>query len=218
MVNPERIAMVGTDTIVPTYAVAVLLSALVGVGITAAVHADAGLAAQASVSVGAAAAAPDPALALDSGGRAFTAALGNLLMIQGVSTLLMAWLLVTLMRFLTDAAVTFRQGVLAASAAASITMVGQVVRLVLQLATGSIEAGLHAGIGVDSARHIYLYAWLQRVDLFGLWEYGAAAVALASMAGLHRRFGYVVGLVTWVVTLSLFGGAALLAWIVGGAQ
>lgn len=144
----------------------------------------------------------------------FTARFGGALMSAIVSTLGLSGLLLVLVRFMTDVRVGFRDCVKAVSAAAGINIIGTVVSTVLQLTFQSVQAGPHLGWLVSLESSTYLAAWLQRVNGVGLWEYVAAAVGLVVSQGLHARFGYVVGATAWVVSLIVFAGYSVLAWVV----
>jgi len=146
---------------------------------------------------------------LSSPQRHVTAALGFLLMITTVQILALSGLFLVLCRFLTDENYTFGRTLIAVSAASVIKIVGIGVDTILHVVFHSTRAGMNAGVFVDPTSHPILYPVLVQVDLFDCWRYIVIGIALTTGAGLHRRFGYVVGLIVWIVAFLLLAGAAL---------
>jgi hypothetical protein len=149
--------------------------------------------------------------------RAFTAHLGGALMVSMGSTVALAALLMILVRFMLDVPSTFSQALIAASAAAGIGALGTCILVLAQVSFGTIQAGPHLGWLVSPQESPQLFAWLQRVNVFTAWEHIAAASALVAVQGYHTKYGVVVGVTSWVVTLVVFAGLAMLAWILAGA-
>lgn len=145
--------------------------------------------------------------------REFTAVLGGALMRSVVTQAAMAAMVWLLFRFLTNASVGFAASLAAVCATASIEAVRALAMAPLHVAAGSVRFGLSAGIFVAPADHPHLFLWLQRLDLLSLWHYVAACMALAVWQGLHHRYGWVVGGVTFVVVQILMGAASLVAWV-----
>ncbi len=150
--------------------------------------------------------------------REFTGQLGGALVVSMGSTLALAALLYVLVRFMLNVSATFTQSLTAASAAVGIGAAGTLLLAGLQVAFGSIQAGLHLGWLVSPSTSPHLFAWLQRVNVFTAWEHMAAASVLVSAHGHHITYGRVVGVTSWLITLIVFGGFSLLAWILSGAQ
>ncbi len=148
--------------------------------------------------------------------RLFTAVLGGAVFTTIVSTAVLAGLMMVIGRFLTDRFYLFRHAIIVTSGAASIAIIRIVLETSLQLVTHSARWGPHLGLVIDPTGTPYLFAALQRVDLLGLWEYLVVAVGLVGTQGLHRRYGYIVGLVAWLASVVLLGGATGVASIVSG--
>lgn len=148
----------------------------------------------------------------------FTAALGNGVIQTVIRNLTLAGLLMVLMRFLANAAVTYTAAVIAVAGCASIAMLGTMVNTVISIALVNANAVLGPNVLIDSATHDILSMWLTKADAFVVWEYAAACIALASYSGLHRRYGMVVGIVAWIVVMCFTGAASLVVWITNGAR
>jgi len=149
--------------------------------------------------------------------RQFTAVLGGAVFTTIVSTLALAGLMVIIGRFLTDKPYRFGHAVIMVSSASSIVILRIVIETSLQLATHSLRWGPHLGIVVDPTASPYMFAALQRVDAFALWEYLVVAIGLVRSYGLHQRYGLVVGLIVWLVTVLAFGGATSIAALIARA-
>lgn len=148
--------------------------------------------------------------------RLFTAMLGGAVFTTIVSTAVLAGLMMVIGRFLTDKLYLYRHAVIVTSGAASIAIIRIVLETSLQLLTHSARWGPHLGLVVDPAGTPYLFAALQRVDLVGLWEYLVVAIGLVGTQGLHRRFGYIIGLLVWLASVVMLGGATAVASLVSG--
>ena len=149
----------------------------------------------------------------DTANRQFTAVLGGALIRSVVSVAALALVFFALTRFLTDVPVPYSRALAAVSATAGIEALRSLVSLVPHLLFESSRAGLHAGVFVAPLDHPFLFVWLQRVDLFNVWHYVAAAMALATWSNLHYRYGWIIGAVVFVVVQILMGGLTLVAWI-----
>lgn len=149
--------------------------------------------------------------------RQFTAVLGGAVFVSSVSILVLSGLMMAIGRFLTDRPFRFGHAVIVTSSASSIVILRVIVETALQLSTHSVRWGPHAGIMVDPAASPHWFAALQRIDLFGLWEYIVVATGLVATQELHHRYGYVVGPVVWAVTIMLFGGATAIASLLAGS-
>jgi hypothetical protein len=125
----------------------------------------------------------------------------------------LAGLFLVLMRFMTDAPVTYGMAITSVSATALIQVIDLLMSTGAHMVFGTLRAGLHAGVTMDPASSPMLFTWLQQISLPSLWQYLAASVALATWGGLHARFGIVVGLVVWVISRLVHGGFTLVGWI-----
>ncbi len=149
----------------------------------------------------------------DTANRQFTAVLGGALIRSVVSMAAMALMFFALTRFLTNAAVPYSQAIAAVSATAGIEAMRSLFSIIPHVIFETSRAGLHLGVFLKPLDHPFLFAWLQRVDLFNVWHYLAAAMALVTWSNLHYRYGWVVGLVVFLVVQTLMGGLTLVAWI-----
>lgn len=149
--------------------------------------------------------------------RQFTAYLGGAVFTTIVSTLALAGLMMVVGRFLTDKPYSFGHAVIIVSSASSIAILGTIIETSLQLATHSMRWGPHLGIIVEPGSSPYMFAALQRVDAFALWEYLVVGMGLVRCYGLHHRYGLVVGLVVWLTTVLAFGAATSVASLIARA-
>ena len=149
----------------------------------------------------------------DTANRQFTAVLGGALIRSVVSMAAMALLFFALTRFLTNAAVPYSQAIAAVSATAGIEVLRSLISILPHVIFETSRAGVHLGVFLQPLEHPFLFAWLQRVDLFNVWHYLAAAMALVTWSDLHYRYGWVVGVVVFLVVQALMGGLTLVAWI-----
>ncbi len=156
----------------------------------------------------------DSALVRDLPQREFTAALGGSLMENIIASLVMSGFLLVLVRFMTNAAVTFPMALVCVSATALIQVADVGVSSAIHVFTGSIQYGLHAGSFVNPALSPAWFTALQKTSVFSLWQYLSATSALAVWGGLHWRYGLITGAVAWVVTRLLFALFTLISWMV----
>ncbi len=145
--------------------------------------------------------------------RAFTAHLGVTLVRVVVSLLFMSALAYALTRFLTDQQFSFGIVLTAVSSTCLIDAIRIVVYAAAHVLTDSMRWGLHAGVFVDPSQHQFLFAWLHRIDLVTWWQYVVMAMVVCTSAGLHYRFGIVVGSVVFLITVILAGGFAFVGWL-----
>jgi len=219
VVYPERIPDVRTATALSIFAVAVLLVTITSTAFQYLEAQDSELTKRSEAIVtqlgGSQQSAPAAdGIDLSSPQRAFTAILGTTLFREVVSIVVMAGVLLGLMRFMTNADLGFGAAISSVASTAFIQIIGGGVTTLFHLLTHDIRWGLHVGIFVEPTSSPFLFAFLQRADVTAMWQYVAAAVGMASWAGLDRRFGVIVGAVTWITVLTVvFGGMSLLSWI-----
>lgn len=198
------------------FAVAVLSVTAVNVVATLNTQADARLSAEAALLT------PKPegdnAVDLRQSGRHVTAILGGAVFTTSMSIIVLAGLMMVVGRFLTDKPYRYGHAVIVTSGASAIVILRVAIETGLQLATHSVRWGPHLGIVVDPATSPHMFAALQRVDVFTLWEYLVIAIGLVRTQGLHARFGYIVGLVVWLLMIILFGGATTVAYVLSRAS
>ncbi len=212
--DPRRIPVPDTTTAVAIFAAAVMVLSAVWTLSVYVEQSSADLRAESELITAAGPRDLAPASSANtSPQREFTAVLGGALMRSVVTQAAMAAIVWLLFRFLTNATAGFSAALAAVSATASIEAVRALATAPLHMFTGSMRFGLSAGILVSPADHPHLFLWLQRLDLLSLWHYIAACMALAVWQGLHHRYGWVVGGVTFAVVQILMGAASLVAWV-----
>ncbi len=150
--------------------------------------------------------------------RQITGVLGGALLVTIVSSVALAAVFWVLVRFMTDAPVTFGMALTTVSATALIGVVDVAVSVLLHSVTSTLRVGLHLGVLVDPVDHPAVFSWLQRLSLMSLWQYLAIGIGLSTWGGLHRRFGIVTGGIVWVVVGAVMGGIALVTWVVNLAS
>lgn len=219
IVCPERIPDVRTATALSVFAVAVLLVTMASTTFQYLEAQDAELSKQAKVLGGNLGAPPESSetaegIDISTPQRVFTAILGITLLREVVSIVVLAGVLLGLMRFMTNAELGFAAAVSSVASTAGIQILGGGITTLLHLITHDVRWGIHAGIFVEPTSSPFLFAFLQRADVASAWQYLAAAIGMASWAGLDRRYGVVVGVVAWLVILTVvFGGMTMLSWI-----
>lgn len=210
---PSRFAERSADTAVAIFAAAVLVLSVVTTASTFLESSDAVLAGEMTLLGSIQQQAGADTVDLSSSQRQFTAMYGGALIRSIISIAVLAGAFYLLGRFLTDQPFTYSMSIGAVASTALIDVLQQLVYVPLHLLTHTSRYGLHAGIMVAPSQHPFLFAWLQRFDVVMWWQYVAIAMALGSLTGLHRNYGYVVGSVVFVVVQLIFGGFALVAWI-----
>jgi hypothetical protein len=219
IVDPRRVQQVIPDTAVAVFAAAVLLLSLGRTAATFLEAADERLQAEsAALSFQATPLVSSADVDLTSPQRQFTAVFGGALLSTILGIAVLAAMLWIMTRFLTNEDLSYSKALESVSAASSIEVLKLLITTPLHLLTHTNRSGLHAGLFVDPSSQPFLFAWLQRLDLFNLWLYLAAAIIIATWQGLHYRFGIVVGGVTYVVVQVLFGGFTLIAWMLSLAS
>ena len=148
--------------------------------------------------------------------RQFTAVMGGALVKSIVSILMLSAIGLGAARFLTSGIYGAAVALACVSAASAIELLRSVVETSMHMIFHTIRAGLHAGVFVDPSLHPFLFSWLQRIDLFGIWFYLAFAVAMVSWEGLHFKYGLVIGGVVFVVVQTVFALLTVMSWIVMG--
>ena len=146
--------------------------------------------------------------------RQITGVLGGALLVTIVSTIALAGVFWVLVRFMTDAPVTYGMALTTVSATALIGVLDIALSVVLHTSTSTIRAGLHLGVLVDPVEHPAMFSWLQRLSVVSLWQYLVIGIGLCTWGGLHRRFGIVTGSIVWGVVGLVMGGIALVTWVV----
>ena len=213
--DPGRVPAEIKDAAVAVFATAVLLLSLTMTAATLVESTDVVLQKESSVLArGAQNLLGSEQVDLSSSQRRFTAVLGGALMNAIISTVVLGVMFWILLRFMTDQPISYLTALAGVSAMSGIDVVKSIAMTPLHLLTHSNRIGLHAGIFTDPSSHPFLFAWLQRFDVFSLWQYLAIGAVLAISAHLHHRYGLVVGGVVFLIVQLLFGGLTLVAWVV----
>lgn len=210
---PYRYAEVSADSAVAIFAAAVLVLAATTTTATFIEAADPVLSAEIDLLARSQPQSGGGNIDLSSTQRQFTAVFGGALIRSIISVAVLAGMFYLLGRFLTNQPFTYSMSIGAVASAALIDVIQQLVYVPLHVLLHTSQAGAHLGAMVAPSQHPFLFAWLQRFDLFMLWQYVAIAMALGSATGLHRRYGYVVGPVIFLVVQLIFGGLTLVAWV-----
>lgn len=148
---------------------------------------------------------PDTKVDMSTPGRAFTAILGGALIKTMAPLAALAAIFLVAARFMMNATISFGQTIRIVAATTSILDLEIVINTVLHLLVKTGRAGLHAGVFVDPAQHNFLFFFLQNLSPIMAWRFIVIAMAIAQTAQMHRRFGYVVGPVVWLVVLAALG-------------
>jgi hypothetical protein len=146
--------------------------------------------------------------------RQITGVLGGALLVTIVSSVSLAGVFWVLVRFMTDAPVTYSMALTTVSATALIGVIDVAVAVGLHSATSTLRVGLHLGVVVDPVENPALFSWLQRLSVGSLWQYLVIGIGLSTWGGLHKRFGIVTGGIVWGVVAVVMGGIALVTWVV----
>lgn len=144
--------------------------------------------------------------------KTFITVFGGAIMMSLGKIGVLAWVFMVLGRFMTDAVISFRIALASVGATALIDLLQGLFLVPLHLALGTVRWGLHLGSLVAPTEAPFLFTWLQRIDLFSIWQYLAIGVIMAVWSGLHKKFGLVVGSVVYVVVQLLFAAVTLLSW------
>lgn len=216
LVAPWRVQEATPQTAMASFAIAVLLIAMTSTWCAMLENGDVSLAVESRILTQNAAVAPvkDAQLDLSSPQRQFTGALGGALMVTIVSIAALAGLFLIMTRFMTDAPVTYSMAMVSVASSALLQCADLALTTTSHLTFHTARAGLHAGIFISPLEAPVLFTWLQRISLVSVWQYIAIAIALTTWGGLHRRFGVVVGLVVWIITMLVFGALTLVNWVV----
>jgi hypothetical protein len=92
------------------------------------------------------------------------------------------------------------------SFATSITAIGYVINAVLQLATGSITTSASLAPLWSVTDHPFLVSYVQKADVFWLWQYAVIGVSIAAFTNNSRRMGVVIAVVA-ILVHSLFSAS-----------
>ena len=214
--SPEQIKDATTEVAMAMFAVAVLVLSAASTVAALIEEGNPALVAQSKALTysGGAAPAGEPGVDLSLPQRQITGVLGGALLVTIVSSIALAGVFWVLVRFMTDAPVTYGMALTTVSATALIGVIDFVLSVALHSATSTLRAGLHLGVLVDPVEHPAMFSWLQRLSLVSLWQYVAIGIGLCSWGGLHRRFGIVTGGIVWAVVGLVMGGIALVTWVV----
>ena len=215
LTDPRRVEKVKPETAVAVFATAVLVLSLTMTAMTFIEATDPALTAESEMlsKGGMLQFAEEETVDLSSGQRQFTAIFGGALISSVVSLVTLAGMFWIFVRFLTDQPLTYSMAIGGVASTVGIDVARALVNLPMHLLTHTNRVGAHLGVLVDPASDPFWFAWLQRVDLFSIWQYLAVGVILTSWSGLHHRFGIVVGTVVFLVVLAVFAGFTLVAWI-----
>lgn len=155
-----------------------------------------------------------PELDLSLPQRQITGVLGGALLVTIISSITLAGVFWVLVRFMTDAPVTYVMALTTVSATALIGVIDTAVSVILHSTASTLRAGPHLGVLVDPVGHPALFSWLQRLSVVSLWQYLVIGIGLCTWGGLHRRFGIVTGGVVWLIVGLVMGALALVTWVV----
>lgn len=213
---PWRVQEATPQTAMASFAIAVLLIAITSTWCAMLENGDVSLAVESRILTNNAAAAPvkEAQLDLSSPQRQFTGALGGALMVTIISMAALSGLFLVMTRFMTNAPVTYSMAMVSVASSALLQCADLALATTGHLVFHTSRAGLHAGLFISPLDAPAMFTWLQRISVISVWQYIAIAVALTTWGGLHRRFGIIVGLVVWVITMLIFGALTLVNWVV----
>ncbi len=214
LVAPQRIREATEESAVAIFAAAVLVLSLASTAAAFIEEGNADLRAESAVLSQYGMVSSDEELVdLSSAGRQFTAVFGGALMISVGKIVVLAGIFLLFMRFMTNAPVGYRMALAAVGATISIDFVRMAFTVPLHLITNTAQVGPYLGLLASPTEAPFMFTWLQRLDLFSIWQYFAIGVALAVWNGLHYRYGFVVGGIVFAVVQVLFAGASIVAWM-----
>ncbi|RPI68376.1 MAG: hypothetical protein EHM43_05085 [Ignavibacteriae bacterium] len=215
LVSPQRLSDITTESAVAIFAAAVLVLSVTNTATAFIEGSDPALSAESKTLL-----SYQPGLSsggeqvdLSSSQRQFTAVFGGALIRAIISMAVLAGLFYLIARFLTDQPFRYSLAIAAVGSAVLIEVIQSAVTVPAHLFFHTSRAGLHLGAFIAPTQHPFLFAWLQRFDVFALWQYIVIAMGLGSTTGLHYRYAFVVGPVVFTVVQLIFGGLALVAWI-----
>lgn len=87
----------------------------------------------------------------------------------------------------------------------TISSIGSIVTVALQAITGSIFASpslAFLAAPIENSLSIF-YTFLTKLNVFTVWEYLAVGIAVATHAGLVRKFGFIFGAVAFLAVLGI---------------
>lgn len=214
--SPEQIKDATTEVATAMFAVAVLLLSAASTVAALVEEGNPALVAQSNALTYSAGKAPSGEAGVDLSlpQRQITGVLGGALLVTIVSSIALAGVFWVLVRFMTDAPVTYGMALTTVSATALIGVIDISVAALLHSVTSTLRAGLHLGAFVDPVEHPAMFSWLQRCSIGSLWQYLVIGIGLSTWGGLHRRFGIVTGAIVWLVVGLVMGGIALVTWVV----
>jgi hypothetical protein len=138
----------------------------------------------------------------------FTKTLGFAMMKSGVFPLLLVSLLFnTLHRMLTSEPLKFVAVLAICAFSMSITAVGMIATMLLQLSTKSINSLFSFAGFVSAQEHYFLFGFLSQIDVFLVWQFIAIGTAIASFTLLPAS-----------KKITLIASAILLAVLLFGAM
>ncbi len=213
--SPEAIQEATTEVATAMFAVAVLVLSAASTIATLIEEGNPVLVAQSralTYSSGATPASPDLDLSLPQ--RQITGVLGGALLVTIISSITLAGVFWVLVRFMTDAPVTYAMALTTVSATALIGVIDTAVSVIFHSTASTLRAGLHLGVFVDPVGHPAMFSWLQRLSVVSLWQYLVVGIGLCTWGGLHRRFGIVTGGIVWLIVGTVMGALALVTWVV----
>ncbi len=214
--SPEAIQQATTEVATAMFAVAVLVLSAASTTATLIEEGNPVLVAQSrALTYSSGGQTPEtPELDLSLPQRQITGVLGGALLVTIISSITLAGVFWVLVRFMTDAPVTYAMALTTVSATALIGVIDTAMSVILHSTASTLRAGLHLGVLVDPVGHPAMFSWLQRLSVVSRWQYLVIGIGLCTWGGLHRRFGIVTGGVVWLIVGLVMGALALVTWVV----
>lgn len=212
---PRRIQEVTKEAAMAVFAIAVVIVSLSSAWAALVEQDDSVLMAEATNILPAAALGkyPNNQVDLSAPKRQFTVALGGALQKTIIPYVSAALMFMLFCRFLTNGNIGYLQSLAAFSATALIDVVGTLMLLAFHLGFHTIRSGLHIGVFVDPHTHPFWFIWLQNLDIFSLWQFLAAGIGAMVWAGMHWKYGIVVGCTVWGVSRLILASFSIMAWL-----
>ncbi|MFM8472827.1 MAG: hypothetical protein ACKOBV_04790 [Candidatus Kapaibacterium sp.] len=98
------------------------------------------------------------------------------------------------------------------SFAASITAIGYLLTVLVQVTTGSMAGGFSLAPLFTMQDHPYLFTYLQKIDLFWLWQYVVIGLSTAAFCNRKRGWGLLIALIGIVIHASFSGSLAYIGY------
>lgn len=98
------------------------------------------------------------------------------------------------------------------SFAASITSLGYAVSVLLQVLTGSIMAGMSLAPFFSMQDHPFLVSYLQKFDVFWVWQYVVIGCSIAAFCNVSRRWGLLLAFIAIILHAAFSGSLAYIGY------